>query len=324
MKKQDLRIAFMGTPEFAVPSLEALIDNDFNIVGVITAPDRQSGRGRKITVSAVKQFALDNKLKILQPINLKEESFIAELKSLNCNLQIVVAFRMLPEIVWSLPALGTFNLHASLLPQYRGAAPINYAIINGEKITGLTTFFIDNKIDTGKIILQEKVDIGDRDNVGSLHDKMKLKGAELILKTLEHILDNKVNAQSQSTLIKTNVALKTAPKLNKEDCRIGWNNSPISINNFVRGLSPYPGAYSILTSKEGIRHIVKIFKVAVNNSLNHDKIIGSINSDGKNYLDVIVRNGAIRISELQLSGKKRMSVTAFLRGFPDINDYHFE
>lgn len=324
MKKQDLRIVFMGTPDFAVPSLKALIDNEFNVVGVITAPDKKAGRGRKIMVSAVKQFALDIKLNILQPLNLKEESFIDELKSLNCNLQIVVAFRMLPEIVWKLPTLGTFNLHASLLPQYRGAAPINYAIINGEKTTGLTTFFIDNKIDTGKIILQEKIDICDNDNVGSLHDKMMLKGSELILKTLNYILDNKINAQSQSTLIKTSEILKTAPKLNKEDCRIGWNNSPISINNFVRGLSPYPVAYAILASENGIQHVVKIFKVSISDSLKQNKLPGSINSDGKNYLDVIVGSGAISILELQLPGKKRMSITDFLRGFPDITNYHFE
>ena len=324
MKKQDLRIVFMGTPDFAVSSLKALIDNEYNVVGVVTAPDKQAGRGRKIKMSAVKQFALDNELSILQPPKLRDQSFIDELNNLRCNLQIVVAFRMLPEVVWSLPFLGTFNLHASLLPQYRGAAPINHAIINGEKITGLTTFFLNNEIDTGKIICQKKVEISNEDSVGTLHDKMMVKGAELVLKTVECILDNKVKLQSQSTLKGVSESLKSAPKLHKEDCRINWENSPITIYNFVRGLSPYPASFTVLSTKKGVQLSVKIFKVSVDTTSVQNSMPGSIITDGKKYLDVITGSGVVSILELQLSGKTRMGISDFLRGFSDIDNYHFE
>ncbi len=324
MKKQDLRIVFMGTPDFAVPSLKALIDKEYNVVGVITAPDKKAGRGRKIMISAVKQFALDNNLNILQPIKLREERFIDELKALNCNLQIVVAFRMLPEVVWALPLLGTFNLHASLLPQYRGASPINYAIINGEKFTGLTTFFINDEIDTGKIIYQEKIEIEDNDNAGTLHNKMMFIGSKLVLKTVESILGDKVLTQNQDMFIQATESLKPAPKLQKENCRVSWKSDPTTIFNFVRGLCPYPTAFTILSSKDNIQYFVKIFKVNVKDTSIQNKKPGGIITDGKMYLDVVVETGIISILELQLSGKKRMSVTDFLRGFADIANCHFE
>ncbi len=314
----------MGTPDFAVPSLKALIEKGYNVVGVITAPDREAGRGRKIMMSAVKKFALENNLNILQPQKLKNEYFLNELRSLRPNLQVVVAFRMLPEVVWAMPELGTFNLHASLLPQYRGAAPINFALINGETVTGLTTFFLDKEIDTGRIIHQEKIEINYDDDAGMLHDKMMERGSELVLNTVESILDDKVTANNQDSFLSKNEILKPAPKLKKEDCRINWNNTPINIYNFVRGLSPYPASYAILASKEGIQHIVKIFKVEIVSSLASDKKPGNILTDGKNYLDVEVRSGVVRILELQLSGKKRMGISDFLRGFQYVADFHFE
>ncbi len=325
MTKKDIRIVFMGTPEFAVSSLKVLIDHGYNVVGVITAPDKKAGRGKKIKMSAVKIFALNNNLNILQPHKLKDEKFLDELSNLKANLQIVVAFRMLPKVVWAMPKLGTFNLHASLLPQYRGAAPINFAIINGEKTTGLTTFFLDEEIDTGKIIHQDKIDISINDDVGSLHDSMMKKGSELILRTVNSIIEGNITPQDQiSTTIK-NEPLKNAPKLYKEDCRINWNNEPTTIYNFVRGLSPYPAAFSTLVSNSGMEHIVKIYKVAVNNSTEEkNRLVGSISTDGKTYLSVSTRLGNMNILELQLSGKKRMKVEDFLRGFQKINDYSFE
>lgn len=314
----------MGTPDFAVPSLKALIDNGYHVVSVVTAPDKKAGRGRKLNLSAVKKFALNNNLNILQPQRLREQSFINHLKDLRCNLQIVVAFRMLPQVAWQLPSLGTFNLHASLLPQYRGAAPINHAIINGEKQTGLTTFFLNNEIDTGKIICQEKIGIDDNDTVGTLHDKMMLRGAGLVIKTVEGIIDNKIIPQNQNKLKGKTEVLIPAPKIHKEDCRINWRNNPITIYNFVRGLSPYPASFSIMSAKNGIQHSVKIFKVAINNTTIQDKRPGSIITDEKKYLDVVAEKGIIRILELQFPGKSRMSVSDFLRGFKKINDYHFD
>ena len=324
MKKQDLRIVFMGTPEFAVPSLKALIDTGYNVVGVITAPDKQAGRGKKIKMSAVKTFALDNELNILQPYKLKDESFLNELTELKCNLQIVVAFRMLPKVVWNMPELGTFNLHASLLPQYRGAAPINFALINGEKTTGLTTFFLDNKIDTGRIIKQEQITISQTDDAGSLHDKMMQKGAKLVTDTVDLILSNKAITHEQKSLIKEDENLKSAHKIDKEYCRINWNNNANTIYNFIRGLSPYPTAFSELISSNGTKYLVKIYKTEVISSNNQTKRNGDILTDGKAYLHVITNLGVISILELQLSGKKRMIIGDFLRGFQKIKDYKLE
>ena len=314
----------MGTPDFAVPSLKALIEEGYNVVGVITAPDREAGRGRKIMMSAVKKFALENNLNILQPQKLKDEVFLNDLRRLRPNLQIVVAFRMLPEVVWAMPALGTFNLHASLLPQYRGAAPINFAIINGETVTGLTTFFLDKEIDTGRIIHQEKINISFNDDAGILHDKMMEMGAQLILKTVKSIIDNNVTAHDQDSLLIKNEMLNPAPKLKKEDCRINWNNTPIIIYNFVRGLSPYPASYAIMASKEGVQHNVKIFKVEIISSLASNKKPGNIITDGKTYLNIETKSGVVGIMELQLSGKRRMGISDFLRGFQNIADFYFE
>jgi methionyl-tRNA formyltransferase len=324
MKKQDLRIVFMGTPDFAVPTLKAIINNGYNVVGVITAPDKEAGRGKKINMSAIKKFAIEHKLKILQPHKLKDENFIVDLRNLKANLQVVVAFRMLPEIVWAMPALGTFNLHASLLPQYRGAAPINFAIINGETTTGLTTFFLDKEIDTGKIIFQEKIDISKNDDAGTLHDRMMEKGSDIVLKTINSISNNEVTSHEQHKFTDEYNTLKIAPKIKKDFCRINWNNTPITIYNFVRGLSPYPASFSVLKSDREIQHSIKVFKATIISSSPSTEVCGKIITDEKTYLNVIAKTGIISILELQLSGKKRMSITDFLRGFQNINSFHFE
>ncbi len=323
MDKSELKIVFMGTPEFAVPVLKALIDEDYTIVGVITAPDRKAGRGRKLKISPVKEFALENNLDILQPTNLKDPDFLFELKNLNPNLQIVVAFRMLPQTVWSLPEYGTFNLHASLLPQYRGASPINYVIINGEKETGLTTFFIDEKIDTGRIIDRVKIRINENETAGSLHDRMMGMGAELVLSTINKILKNEAVTIDQTRLQPENVALKSAPKLSKEDCHINLTKNPDEIQNLVRGLCPYPAAFLILESKTGKQDIVKIYEIEVRNYSSNNDVNGTILSDNKTYIDVITESGVIRICELQISGKRRMNTREFLQGFKEIVEYKF-
>ena len=314
----------MGTPDFSVPTLNAIITEGYNVVGVITAPDREAGRGRKIKMSAVKEIALNNELKILQPTNLKDEDFIKELTSLKPNLQIVVAFRMLPKVVWSLPKLGTFNLHASLLPQYRGAAPINFAIINGESQTGLTTFFLDEQIDTGGIIKQTKINISNEDSAGSLHDKMMVLGSELVIDTINCILNNIITPKDQKNFIDQNKVLNSAPKLNKDDCRINWNKKPVDVYNFVRGLSPYPESFSTLASKSKKEIVVKIFSVSIISNSEHTQKPGAIISDGSTCIDVALKSGVIRILELQLSGKKRMRTAELLRGLKNIEDYHFE
>jgi methionyl-tRNA formyltransferase len=243
MRKEDLRIVFMGTPTFAVESLKALVENGYNVVGVITTPDKPAGRGYRMQASEVKKYALEHDLLLLQPEKLKNEVFLNELKQLKADLQIVVAFRMLPEVVWNMPRLGTFNLHASLLPQYRGAAPINWAIINGEKETGVTTFFLSHEIDTGKIIFREKMPINDDDNAGTLHDKLMKLGAELVLKTVDAVLENSIDTIPQSELISDETILKPAPKIFKETCRINWEDTAENIYNLIRGLSPTPTAW---------------------------------------------------------------------------------
>lgn len=309
---EKLRIIFMGTPEFAVNSLDILIKNGYNIVGVITAVDKPAGRGKKLNESAIKKYAVENNLFLLQPTNLKDPDFQIQLKSLNANLQIVVAFRMLPEIIWNMPKYGTFNLHASLLPQYRGAAPINWAIINGEKETGISTFFLDHKIDTGNIILQEKIVIEKDETAGSLHDKLQVLGSELVLKTVDLIISNKYQTIQQNDSVSE--ALKDAPKLHKLDCRIDWTKSAKQVCNQIHGLSPYPAAFTDLISPEGLIQQLKIFKVDFspsNNTLNP----GSIETDNKNFLKVNISSGSISILELQLAGKRKMMVQDFLKGF---------
>jgi methionyl-tRNA formyltransferase len=308
---KNLRIVFMGTPEFAVATLGSLLMNGFNIAGVVTAPDRPSGRGRKITKSAVKVFAEFSNLPIIiQPLNLKDPEFISSLKKLNADLFIVVAFRMLPEEVWKMPPLGTIDLHASLLPDYRGAAPINHAIINGETTTGVTTFFIDEKIDTGNVILREEVQIFPFDNAGDLHDRLMRLGARLVIRTLEDISENKVKALPQT---KQRDQPKLAPKIHPNDCIIDWNNDPVKIHNLVRGLSPYPCARSWFKSDSATISF-KIFESQPEMEMHAFKP-GTIFSDGKHYIRISCKNGFLNIRSLQLEGKARMSTIQFLRGF---------
>ncbi len=305
----------MGTPDFAVESLKILVENNYNIVGVITAPDKPAGRGQKLQQSAVKIYAEQANLTILQPTNLKSEEFLAELKALKANLQIVVAFRMLPEAVWDMPQFGTFNLHASLLPQYRGAAPINWAIINGEKETGVTTFFLQHKIDTGDIIDQQKVIIEPNETAGELHDKLMTIGSKLVLKTVQAIENNTVKTQPQND----KQLLREAYKIFKPDCKINWNLPIDVIHNKIRGLSPYPTAWTTLKHTENNEVLsLKIFKThPVKES--HQFAVGTIIAT-KNTLKIAVKSGFIEITELQLEGKKRMDVASLLNGF-NINQY---
>ncbi|WP_223170121.1 methionyl-tRNA formyltransferase [Maribacter aquimaris] len=307
LKKEDLRIVFMGTPEFAVTILDALVQNEFNIVGVLTAPDKQAGRGRKIHKSAVKEYAEEKGLTILQPTNLKDETFVGELEALNANLQIVVAFRMLPKVVWQMPDYGTFNLHASLLPDYRGAAPINWAIINGETETGVTTFYLDDKIDTGEMILQAKVDITNDDTAGTLHDKLMHLGAKVVLETVQGILQGSVTRTPQAF----NSHLKEAPKIHKETCRIDWNGSLKQIYDFIRGLSPYPVAWTTLNNG-GEESFLKIHKASMEEGV-HDLEVGQVIS-GKAEMKVAVTGGYIYLEEIQLPGKRRMAIRDVLNG----------
>lgn len=297
----------MGTPDFAVGSLKQLLEAGFKVVGVITAPDRPAGRGRKLQESAVKQFAVKHQLKVLQPTNLKDEAFLKDLKSLDANLQVVVAFRMLPKVVWQMPAYGTFNLHASLLPQYRGAAPINWAIINGETETGVTTFFIDEKIDTGNIILQKGANIRPEDNAGDLHDRLMELGAHLVVDTCKQIEAGTVSLQKQDE----SMELKPAPKIHKDTCRIDWNSPMMDIYNHIRGLSPYPGAWTELVN-DGKAEPMKIFRTEMETS-EHDYIVGKLVVEKKS-LKVAVKEGYLNLLELQLPGKRRMQVNEVLNG----------
>ncbi len=305
---RDLRIVFMGTPDFAVATLKTLVENKYNIVGVITAPDKPAGRGRKLNESAVKRYAKSVGLNILQPTNLKSGDFTDELKALNANLQIVVAFRMLPKVVWQMPKYGTFNLHASLLPNYRGAAPINWAIINGETRTGVSTFFIDEKIDTGEMILQESIQIDSDENAGSLHDKLMDIGSQLVLKTVSLIEHAKVKTIPQIDSDEN----KTAYKLNKDNCKIDWNDALKNIYNKIRGLSPYPAAWSTLINGEETLSI-KIYKAEKENA-HHFLEIGRVISN-KKELKVAAPKGYIIIKEIKLPGKRTMDVKSLLNGY---------
>jgi methionyl-tRNA formyltransferase len=304
---EKLRIVFMGTPEFAVGILDTIIKNDYNIVGVITAADKPAGRGQKLKYSAVKEYALANNLNLLQPSNLKEASFLEDLKSLNGNLQVVVAFRMLPKMVWEMPKRGTFNLHASLLPNYRGAAPINWAIINGETKTGVTTFFIDDKIDTGAIILRSTTDIDPNENAGHLHDSLMNIGSKAVIDTLELIEKGNVKTTVQAE----SAEIKTAYKLNKENCKIDWTKSALEINNLIRGLSPYPAAWCFFSDKNEEWN-VKIYEAKVITE-EHNLAIGSILCT-KKEMKIAVKKGYIQISSLQFPGKKKMTTSEFLNG----------
>lgn len=310
MKKEDFRIIFMGTPTFAVETLKLLVENSYNVVAVVTMPDKPAGRGHKLQESDVKKYAMSQNILVLQPEKLRDEEFLKTLNSLNANLNIVVAFRMLPEVVWDMPPCGTYNLHASLLPQYRGAAPINWAIINGEQETGVTTFKLVHEIDSGKIAYQSKVEIKETDNAGIIHDKLMNIGAKLVLKTVDAIINETIELRSQDIDIEK---LKPAPKIFKDTCRINWTATAQDIHNFIRGLSPYPAAYTVL-QRENEAITVKIFDAVPILEI-HNLQIGSIVQSDQNTIDVAVANGFIRILELQIQGRKRMQTSAFLNGF---------
>jgi len=309
-----MRIVFMGTPEFAVESLKILVENNYDVVGVITMPDKPAGRGHKVQFSAVKQYALEQNLRLLQPEKLKDEAFLDELRSLHADLQIVVAFRMLPEVVWNMPRLGTFNLHASLLPQYRGAAPINWAIINGDKETGATTFFLTHEIDTGKVILQEKIAIEETDNAGIVHDRLMAMGAELVKKTVDMLVAGKTDAVDQAQFMRSDLELKPAPKIFKETCEIDLSWDVERVYNFVRGLSPYPAAWVEVEFPGQLeKTILKVFETE-KEIAKHDLAAGTIVTDGKKYAKIALKNGFVTLKSVQVAGKKRMKIGELLRG----------
>lgn len=318
---KGLKIVFMGTPDFAVSSLETLVKNGCQVVAVVTAPDRPAGRGRQLRFSPVKVFALKHQIPVLQPERLKSEEFVESLKSLKPDLQVVVAFRMLPEVVWCLPPLGTFNLHASLLPQYRGAAPINWAIINGETKTGVTTFFLDEKIDTGEIILSQEVEIADADDAGKLHDNLQAIGAELVLKTVRLIESGNYQSTNQGSLLLQGEKVSSAPKIFKDDCRVDWSKTSASIHNLIRGLSPYPCAFTSLVSPDGEIKSLKLYKVSfpkledIESLDNRSLASGEIWTDEKKNIWIACKDGVISLDELQLEGKRRMKTEEFLRGY---------
>ena len=329
MKKEDLRIVYMGTPDFAVEALRQLVEGGYNVVGVITMPDKPAGRGHKIQYSPVKQYALEQNLPLLQPEKLKDEAFVQALREWKADLQIVVAFRMLPEVVWGMPRLGTFNLHASLLPQYRGAAPINWAVINGDTETGITTFFLKHEIDTGEVIQQVRVPIADTDNVEIVHDKLMMLGGKLVVETVDAILNGVVKPVPQEEMAVVG-ELRPAPKIFKETCRIDWNQPVKKVYDFIRGLSPYPAAWSELVSPEGEVVVVKIFETEkyirnegkrCRNSRGCFCKVGSIETDGKKYIKVAVPGGFVSVLSLQLPGKKRLKTDELLRGFRLTNEY---
>lgn len=313
-KKRDFRIVFMGSPDFAVDSLEVLHKNGFTIAGVVTVPDKPAGRGQLMRQSPVKEYAIKCGLRVLQPFDLRDIDFINELSSLKADLQVVVAFRILPKIIWDMPPKGTVNLHASLLPEYRGAAPINWAIINGETLTGVTTFFLDDKVDTGKIILNKKIEIMPDETAGELHDRLKKAGADLLLNTVVAISNDNYSEVEQNSLIDDSLPLKKAPKIFKEDCKIDWSNNAVNIHNRIRGLSPYPSAYTELLSPEGERYYLKIFRSSIELE-EHSFDYGKILTDENDYLKIAVKDGFVFLTEVQLSGKTKMYIEDFLHGF---------
>jgi methionyl-tRNA formyltransferase len=309
-----MKIIFMGTPDFAVPTLEALLKNNYEIVAVVTAPDKPAGRGQQIQQTAVKKFASDNNLLVLQPEKLKSAEFINTLKLLQADLQIVVAFRMLPEEVWNMPRLGTYNLHASLLPNYRGAAPINWALINGEKKTGATVFKLKHEIDTGNILSSFKIELSDNITAGELHDILMIEGAKLMIEAVNKIQQGSLQLTDQTNILGE---WKHAPKIFKEDCKINWSNNPDQIHNLIRGLSPYPAAWTEFNDKNNQLTSIKIYRTT-KESINHNLVPGSIITDNKNYLKVACKQGFLNIEELQIAGKKKLQVKELLKG------YHFQ
>lgn len=321
MNAKEIRIVFMGTPEFAVPSLKALVKEGYNVVGVVTTPDKPAGRGQKLHQSDVKLAALELGLPILQPEKLRDEEFQRQLQALNPDLGIVIAFRMLPRSVWALPRLGTFNLHASLLPEYRGAAPINWAIINGDKKTGVTTFLLNEEIDKGAIIGQKEVPIGDEDNIGTMYEKLMEIGIGLVLESVNRLAAGDVNPIEQAHIDES--TLRPAPKIFKEDCRIDWSKDGESIVNFVRGLSPYPAAWGALRYPDGSESSAKIFKVSFQ-AKSHDLQYGTILSDNRTAIEVACKDGLITLHELQMAGKRRMQVKELLLGLRNVESLRFE
>ncbi|MBR2618197.1 MAG: methionyl-tRNA formyltransferase [Paludibacteraceae bacterium] len=309
MSKKDLRIVYMGTPEFAVEPLKRLVEEGYNVVGVVTMPDKPAGRGQHVQESPVKKYALQEDIPLLQPEKLRDEDFLVQLKMWQADIQVVVAFRMLPEVVWNMPRLGTFNLHASLLPQYRGAAPINWAIINGEKETGVTTFFLKHEIDTGNIILQRSTPISEQDNVGTLYDRLMHMGAELVVETMERITMGDVSTMPQDDSVATN----PAPKIFKDDCKINWDKPAIELHNFVRGLSPYPAAFTEVKNEKGQVLSLKVLETEVIDSTVAEQP-GTLVSDGKNQLLFATSEGYLSVKRLQLAGKKAMTTQELLRG----------
>lgn len=309
MGKKDLRIVYMGTPEFAVEPLKRLVEEGYNVVGVVTMPDKPAGRGQHLQESPVKKYALEEDIPILQPEKLRDEDFLVQLKMWQADIQVVVAFRMLPEVVWNMPRLGTFNLHASLLPQYRGAAPINWAIINGEKETGVTTFFLKHEIDTGNIILQRSTPIHDEDNVGTLYDRLMNMGADLVVETMERITMGDVSTIPQDD----SVAVNPAPKIFKEDCKINWNKSAVELHNFVRGLSPYPAACTeVKNDKDQVLSLKVLETEVIDQTVSEQP--GTLVSDGKKQIYFATEEGYLSVKKLQLAGKKAMTTEELLRG----------
>lgn len=321
MNPKDLRIVFMGTPEFAVPSLKALVGGGYNVVAVVTVPDKPAGRGQKVHESDVKVAAKELGLPILQPVKLRDPEFVEAMKALNPDLGIVIAFRMLPEVIWAMPRFGTFNLHASLLPEYRGAAPINWAIINGEKKTGVTTFLLNHEIDKGAILCQEELEIGEEDNVGVVYDRLMTMGERLVPHTVDLIAAGEIHPVAQEGV--DEAKLKPAPKIFKEDCRIDWTRPGCEIVNFVRGLSPYPAAWSAMCSEDGKETSVKIFSAHFEPSA-HNRECGQIESDCRTTIRVACSDGWITLDELQLAGKRRLPVRELLLGFRDVLQCRFE
>ncbi len=325
MTKKELRIVYMGTPDFAVESLKALVEGGYNVVGVVTMPDKPIGRhGSVLQASPVKQYAIEKGLKVLQPVKLKDEAFVEELRSLNADLQIVVAFRMLPEVVWNMPRLGTFNLHASLLPQYRGAAPINWAVINGDTETGITTFFLQHEIDTGRVIQQVKVPISDTDNVGDVHDRLMMLGGQLVVETVDNIINGTVTSVEQDDMLAEGEDLRPAPKIFHDTCRIDWKGMNMKqIYDFIRGLSPYPAAWTELVNGDKVLS-VKIFEAEKIPADSSQYNRGAILTDGKSEVKVAVDGGYVRVKTMQIAGKKKMQTEEFLRGYKFADDAVFQ
>ena len=318
--KKDLRIVFFGTPDFAVESLDRLVTGGYNIVGVVTMPDKIGGRGNKVVQSAVKLYALEHNLPLFQPEKLKDSTFVEQLRKLNADLQIVIAFRMMPEIVWAMPPLGTFNLHASLLPKYRGAAPINWAVINGDTETGVTTFFLKQEIDTGDIIQQRRIPIAETDNVGIIHDKLMTMGADMVIETVDAILNDSIKPIPQDELCNKGIEATPAPKIFTETCHINWSQPALNVYNLIRGLSPYPAAWTEIPDASGKMHHAKIYATEIPDDAPLCRIIGNsqagtISTDGKRLKVLCGDNRWIEITSIQIAGKRRMTTEEFLRGF---------